>query len=82
MANIENAEFKTIDGVILKGLIYPASRRGPGVILTPGVSPQNYYAHSIPRETDQRPVQCGQRNDEPARCGGGVPTSGNHSPHL
>ncbi|KAL2441684.1 Thiohydrolase [Exophiala dermatitidis] len=29
-------KFKTIDGVILRGRLYPAAHRGPAVILTPG----------------------------------------------
>lgn len=49
MANIENTDFKTIDGLTLKGLIYPASGSGLGVILTPGVGLHVSYAHSTPQ---------------------------------
>ena len=38
MSEIENVEFKTMDGVTLRGLVYPASKQGPGVVLSPGVS--------------------------------------------
>lgn len=41
MANIENAGFKTIDGLTLRVLIYPACGRGSGVILKPGVGLSN-----------------------------------------
>lgn len=48
MANIENAEFKTIDGITLKGLIYAAGARGPGVILAPGVSQLHSQDYPVP----------------------------------
>ncbi|KAL9094792.1 MAG: hypothetical protein Q9165_003063 [Trypethelium subeluteriae] len=35
MAASERVEFKTIDGVILRGVVFPASARGPAVILSP-----------------------------------------------
>jgi hypothetical protein len=34
----EEVEFKTLDKLTLKGWLYPASERGPGIVLTPGVS--------------------------------------------
>ena len=36
----EEVEFKSIDGLTLRGTLYPAARDtpGPGVILAPGVS--------------------------------------------
>jgi hypothetical protein len=34
----EDVEFKTIDGLILRGWLYPAASKGPAVIMTPGVS--------------------------------------------
>jgi hypothetical protein len=33
----EDVEFQTLDGLTIKGWLYPASKRGPGVIMTPGV---------------------------------------------
>jgi hypothetical protein len=38
----QEVEFKTLDRLTLKGRLYPASRRGPGIILTPGVSPSYF----------------------------------------
>ncbi|KAI9687314.1 MAG: hypothetical protein M1822_002357 [Bathelium mastoideum] len=35
MATPENVEFKTIDGVMLRGVVFPARTRGPGIILSP-----------------------------------------------
>ena len=35
---VEDAEFKTLDGLTLRGNLYPASSRGPAIIITPGVS--------------------------------------------
>lgn len=34
----EDAEFKTIDGLMLRGRAYLAEQRGPGIVLSPGVS--------------------------------------------
>lgn len=38
MASREDVEFKTVDGTILRGRLYPATVRGPAVVMTPGVS--------------------------------------------
>ncbi|KAL2828560.1 Alpha/Beta hydrolase protein [Aspergillus pseudoustus] len=32
----ENVQFKTLDGTVLRGRLYPAAQRGPAVILSPG----------------------------------------------
>lgn len=32
-----SVEFKTLDGLILRGRLYAASTRGPAVVMTPGV---------------------------------------------
>jgi len=34
----EDVEFKTIDGVTLRGSVWRASKRGPGIVICPGVS--------------------------------------------
>jgi hypothetical protein len=34
----EDIEFKTIDGLTLRGWLYPAASKGSAVIMTPGVS--------------------------------------------
>ena len=34
----EHVEFKTVDGLTLRGNLYPARDRGPAIILNPGVS--------------------------------------------
>jgi len=34
----EDVEFKTIDGLTLRGWLYPAASKGPAVVMTPGVS--------------------------------------------
>ena len=34
----QDVEFKTIDGLTLRGWLYPAASKGPAVIMTPGVS--------------------------------------------
>lgn len=39
MENPERVEFKTLDGLVLRGFLYPADTKGPGVVMTPGVSP-------------------------------------------
>ncbi|TVY19101.1 Polyketide transferase, partial [Lachnellula arida] len=36
MAGQQNVQFKTLDGLTLKGLLYPASQNGPAIIMTPG----------------------------------------------
>lgn len=33
----EPIEFKTLSGVTLRGWLYPAEKRGPGIILSAGV---------------------------------------------
>lgn len=33
----EDIEFKSLDGVTLRGWLYPAEKRGPGIILSAGV---------------------------------------------
>jgi hypothetical protein len=38
MEGYRRIKFKTIDGIDLRGRLYPAAQRGPAVILTPGVS--------------------------------------------
>ena len=34
----QEVEFKAIDGLTLRGSLYPAASKGPAVIMTPGVS--------------------------------------------
>lgn len=34
----EDVEFKTVDGVTLRGRIFQAANRGVGVVMSPGVS--------------------------------------------
>ncbi|OKL61916.1 hypothetical protein UA08_02260 [Talaromyces atroroseus] len=36
MANKQDVEFKTIDGLTLRGWLFPAAQRGPAIIMTPG----------------------------------------------
>ncbi|KAF5127154.1 Polyketide transferase ATR5 [Metarhizium anisopliae] len=36
MAQRQEVEFKTVDGVLLRGYLYPAQSRGPGVVMSPG----------------------------------------------
>ncbi|KAK7915180.1 DltD N-terminal domain protein [Apiospora marii] len=36
MANKEDVEFKTMDGLTLRGWLFPAAQRGPAIIMTPG----------------------------------------------
>ena len=38
VTNREDVEFQTLDGVTLRGWLYPAPSRGPAVIMSPGVS--------------------------------------------
>lgn len=33
----EDIEFKTLDGITLRGWLYPAEKRGPAIILSAGV---------------------------------------------
>lgn len=37
MSHHQDVEFNTLDGLTLRGWLYPASARGPGVVITPGV---------------------------------------------
>lgn len=37
MSAHQDIVFKTLDGITLTGWLYPASKRGPAIILTPGV---------------------------------------------
>ena len=37
MASPVSVQIKTIDGLTLRGLVYPASAKGPGIILSPPV---------------------------------------------
>lgn len=34
----EDVEIRTLDGTILRGHLFPAKGRGPGVVMSPGVS--------------------------------------------
>ena len=34
----QDVEFKTLDGLTIRGWLYPAKSRGPAIIITPGVS--------------------------------------------
>lgn len=43
MAHHNDVEFKTLDGLTLRGCLYPASGRGPAIVVTPGVSVLPYY---------------------------------------
>jgi hypothetical protein len=57
MANHDEVEFKTLDGLTLRGWLYPASKRGPGIVITPGVSPSELWApfvRFIPRDPDNQ----------------------------
>ncbi|KAL2069920.1 hypothetical protein VTL71DRAFT_14599 [Oculimacula yallundae] len=36
MAGQESVKFKTLDGLMLSGCLYPASRKGPAIIMSPG----------------------------------------------
>jgi fumagillin biosynthesis transferase len=38
MSHHEDVEFKTLDGLTIRGWLFPAPGRGPAVIITPGVS--------------------------------------------
>lgn len=33
----EDFDFKTLDGLTLRSWLFPASQRGPGMIMSPGV---------------------------------------------
>lgn len=39
-----DVEFKTLDGLTLRALLLPASKRGPAMIMSPGVRTCLYYA--------------------------------------
>jgi len=42
MPPTEEVTFKTLDGLSLCGRLYPAASRGPGIVITPGVSFPHY----------------------------------------
>lgn len=37
MPSRQNVEFTTLDGLTLRGWLFPAPERGPAIIMTPGV---------------------------------------------
>jgi hypothetical protein len=37
MSQRQDVEFPTVDGLILRGWLYPAKQRGPALIVLPGV---------------------------------------------
>jgi hypothetical protein len=37
MSSREDVEFKTVDGLTLRGWLFPADKKGPAIIMTPGV---------------------------------------------
>lgn len=37
----QDVEFKTVDGITLRGHLFSARNRGPGVVMSPGVSSRN-----------------------------------------
>jgi hypothetical protein len=43
----KNVSFRTLSGLTLRGWIYPASARGPGIILSPGVCPTQQKHQSV-----------------------------------
>jgi hypothetical protein len=49
MVAFEDVEFKTVDGTILRGRLFPAKDRGVGVVMSPGVSPryQSIPTHNL-----------------------------------
>lgn len=36
----QDVEFKTLDGTVLRGTLYPTGDRGPAIVMSPGVSPR------------------------------------------
>ena len=59
-----DVEFKALDGTILRGRVYPASQKGAGVVLCPGVGPKSSSARCL-RATRYSwiAVQLSQRDD-------------------
>lgn len=51
----ERVEIRTLDGTILRGHLFAAKERGPGVVMSPGVSPST-NAHlvfiELPKHSD------------------------------
>ena len=41
----EAIEFRTLDGLTIRGSLYPATKRGPAVVMTPGVSEVHILWH-------------------------------------
>lgn len=44
----QDVEFKTLDGLTIRGWLYPAKSRAPAIIITPGVSRGNLHGPYIP----------------------------------
>lgn len=42
----EDVEFNTLDGLTLRGFLFPASQHGPGMIMSPGV---RHFIDLMPR---------------------------------
>ena len=52
----QDVEFKTLDGLTIRGWLYPAKSRGPAIIITPGVSWENLSGRDPPspyRQTEK-----------------------------
>lgn len=43
----EEVEFKTLDGLTLRGVLFPAGKHSPAIILAPGVGYSDFIFHSI-----------------------------------
>jgi hypothetical protein len=53
MSNHEDVEFKTLDGLTLRGSLYPAQQKGPGIVITPGVGPLKTAILFLPRASGE-----------------------------
>ena len=51
----EDVEFQTLDGLTIRGWLYPAASRGPAIIITPGVSSILKYVRTLAEPAYFRP---------------------------
>lgn len=59
----EDVEFTTVDGITLRGWLFPATQRGPAIIMTPGVSRDDQSPLREPPADSKSTVQHDQGDD-------------------
>ncbi|RYP61824.1 hypothetical protein DL771_009990 [Monosporascus sp. 5C6A] len=50
----EDVELKKLDGLVLRGFLYPAKAKGPGIVMTPGLPEDRHYGAGLRSEVRGR----------------------------